>query len=111
MNIGYLIKFKWHPPSGGAPGHAYQVACNLVKRGHQLHTIYYHYPNPLVKTYRQRQLFQFLNAIDVLYIRVDGDFGYEIFTLLKLLRLRRLPVVWEINSPLEELLLRGKTEQ
>ena len=111
MNIGYLIKFKWHPPNGGASGHAYQVANNLIKRGHQLHTIYYHHPIPDVRVYRQRELFQFLRAIDVLYIRVDGDIGYEIYTLLKLLKFAKLPVVWEINSPLEELLLRGKTEQ
>lgn len=111
MNIGYLIKFNWYPPKGGAASHAYQVALNLITQGHQLHTIYYHHPNPMAKVYRQRELFQFLNAIDVLYIRADGDFGYEIFTYLKFLKLFRLPIVWEINSPLEELLMRGKTEQ
>src|SRR3989338_7298606 len=110
MNIGYLIKFKWHPPQGGAPAHAYQVATQLIKRGHHLHVIYYHHPNPVAKVYRQRELAQFLRNIDVLYIRVDGDFGYDIYTLLKFLRFKKLPVVWEINSPLEELLMRGKIE-
>ena len=111
MNIGYLIKFKWYPPEGGAPGHAYQVANQLIKHGHHLHSIFYYNSAPNLKVYRQRQLFKFLQSIDVLYLRVDGDFGYEIFTLLKFLKFMKLPVIWEINSPLEELLMRGKTEE
>ena len=106
-----MVKFRWHPPTGGASSHAYQIATQLIRRGHALHTIYYHHPVPNVQVYRQRELFRFLKNIDVLYIRVDGDFGYEIYTLFKLLKFAKLPVVWEINSPLEELLLRGKTEQ
>ena len=111
MNIGYLVKLKWYPPSGGASGHAYQVANQLIQRGHHLHTIFYYDPIPNVTVYRERQLLNFLRKIDVLYIRVDGRYGHERFTSLKILKLMKLPVVWEINSPVEELLASGKSEK
>lgn len=111
MNIGYLIKLKWYPPGGGAAGHAYQVANQLIQRGHRLHTIFYYDPIPNVTVYRERQLLNFLKAIDVLYIRVDGRYGHERFTSLKILKWMKLPVVWEINAPVEELLASGKPEK
>ncbi len=111
MNIGYLIKFKWYPPQGGGSVHAYQIAQYLMAKGHQLYTIYYYDQIPNVTVYRQRQLLSFLKNIDVLYIRVDGRYGHERFTALKFLKLMNLPVVWEINSPVEELLVMGKSEK
>ena len=102
MNIGYLVSFRWYPPKGGAAVHAYQVAHQLARRGHKIKTISYWHEAPDLEVYRQRELFRFLRDIDVLYIRTHGDWTFEHWTLLKILTLNRLPVVWEINSPLEE---------
>ena len=112
MNIGYLVNFKWYPPQGGGTVHAYQVAHQLARRGHKIKTIFYWHQAPGLEVYRQRELFKFLRDIDVLYIRLHGDWAFEGWTLLKVLKLFRLPVVWEINSPLEELITRGmRTER
>jgi glycosyltransferase involved in cell wall biosynthesis len=102
MNIGYLVNFKWYPPQGGAAVHAYQVAHQLARRGHAIKTISHWHEAPGLEVYRQRDLFRFLRDIDVLYIRLHGDWAFEYWTLLKVLTFFRLPVVWEINSPLEE---------
>lgn len=112
MNIGYLVSFKWYPPQGGPAVHAYQVAHQLAKRGHTIKTMSYWHEAPDIEVYRQRELLQFLRDIDVLYIRLHGDWAFEKWTLLKVLKFFRLPVVWEINSPLEELITRDmRTEQ
>ena len=108
MNIGFLVNFKWYPLQGGGTVHVYQVARHLVQQGHRLHSIFYYDPAPDVRVYRQRQLMQFLKNIDILYIRVDGKFGLEKWTSLKMLK-PFLRVVWEINSPVEEMLSRGKS--
>jgi len=102
MNIGYLIKFPWYPPTSGASVHAFQLAQNLVKRGHKLKTISFWNQPPDLQTYRRRELLKFIREIDVLYMRLHGNWTFEHWTLLKMLRPFRLPVVWEINSPLEE---------
>lgn len=110
MNIGYLIDFKWNPPTGGGTVHAYQVAKHLMAQGHTIHTLNFYDLGPDVVFYRQRQIFKFLKNIDLLYIRIQGSVGVERWTLLKLLKPFSLPVVWEINSPLEELLTKGRTQ-
>ena len=111
MNIGYLINFKWYPPQGGGSVHAYQVAHQLTKRGHSLHAMYYEHRAPNLNVYRQRHIFKFIKNIDVLYIRIHVYYNFENFTLLKALKFFTLPVIWEINAPLEELLTRGKTKE
>lgn len=110
MNIGYLIDFKWNPPTGGGTVHAYQVAKHLMARGHKIHALNFYDLGPDVILYRQRQIIKFLKNIDLLYVRIQGSVGVERWTLLKLLKPFSMPVVWEINSPLEELLTKGRTQ-
>ena len=110
MNIGYFVNFKWYPPETGGGIHTYQVVSQLAKRGHSICTIFYEYKIPNLTIYRQRYLLKFLKDMDVLYIRTHGTNGSleaEKFTLLKILKLFSLPVVWEINAPLDELLTFG----
>lgn len=109
MNIGLLVNFKWYPLKGGGKVHIYQVVQQLTRRGHRFHSIFYYDQAPQVKVYRQRQLFQFLKNVDLLYVRVDGQFGMEKLTCLKFLKMMRLPVIWEINAPVEEMIIRGKS--
>ena len=112
MNIGYLVSFRWYPPQGDSAVHAWQVAHQLANRGHRIKTISYWHQAPILEVYRQRDILRFLRDIDVLYIRTHGDWTFEHWTPLKILTLNRLPVVWEINSPLEELITRGmRTEK
>ena len=109
MNIGLLVNFQWYPLKGGGTVHIYQIVRQLVQRGHKIHSTFYYADAPDVKVYRQRELFQFLKNIDLLYIRIDGKFNIEKFTCLKLLKAMKLPVIWEINAPIEEMLMRGKS--
>jgi glycosyltransferase involved in cell wall biosynthesis len=109
MNIGLLVNFQWYPLKGGGTVHIYQIVRQLVQRGHKIHSTFYYADAPDVKVYRQRELFQFLKNIDLLYIRIDGKFGVEKFTCLKFLKAMNLPVIWEINAPIEEMLMRGKS--
>lgn len=102
MKIGYFINFKWMPARTGAGIHASQLAEKLIERGHSFHKIFYDYQIPVVTEYRRRDFFKFINTIDLLYIRVHEGLSTDKFSLLKLCRFSRLPVVWEINAPLEE---------
>lgn len=113
MKIGYFINFQWYPPKHGNDVHAFQVASQLSKRGHTLNTIFYDYPAPglNINLFRRRNLPRFIKNTDILYIRTDGSFGSEKLTLLKILKLFSIPVVWEINSPLDELLKWGKSPE
>jgi len=109
MNIGYLTSSKWYPPTSGGAVHIYQLVSKLAERGHKIHTMFFDANIPNLTLYRQRHFLRFLRNIDVLYIRTDGRFGAEKSTLLKLPALFTLPVIWEINAPLEELLTFGST--
>lgn len=110
MNIGFLFNNKIYPPKAGGSVHAYQFVKNLTQRGHQISTWYSKtFSWGYLKAYRKREVIPFIRDIDLLYIRIHGKFSYEIFTLLKLLRFGRIPVVWEINAPLEEGLMAGRS--
>ena len=111
MNIGYFARRNWYPPTAGSSVHVYQVARKLSERGHQLHSLRPDIRDPSVQVYRRRELFGFLGSIDVIYIRIFGAWRTGKFGLLKWLRRRPCPVVWEINAPLEEYMLTGRTRQ
>lgn len=111
MNVGYFIHKNWYPPRAGSGVHAYQVATHLMERGHTLSTVFTDVRDPRVERYRRRQLPSFLRAIDAIYIRIFGGAQTGKYGLLKLLRRRRCPVVWEVNAPLEEQLLTGKSHR
>ena len=109
MNIAFFFNDKIYPPKAGGTVHAYQIASNLTKRGHTVCSIFYDYPSPMLKNFRRSEFFKFLNFIDVVYVRLHGTFGQELYTLLKVLTFLKKPVVWEINAPLEEGLSMGRS--
>src|SRR3989338_6927754 len=111
MNIGYFINFKWAPPATGAGIHAYQLAIKLMERGHTFHKIFYDYNIPFIKQYKRREFLKFLKAVDLIYIRVHEGLKTDHYSLLKALRPFNLPVVWEINAPLEENLFLGQSQR
>jgi glycosyltransferase involved in cell wall biosynthesis len=108
LDIGYVYGFNSYPPAGGGGVHVFNLVKNLVVLGNTVHafepesnkacTIYPATPAGIE---------QFLNAIDLLYVRIDGSFLSE--SVLKQVCLRDIgnkPVVWEINSPTDEILAR-----
>ena len=111
MNVGFFFNGKLYPPKAGGNVHAYQIVKQLTRLGHQVSTIFYDTEDPLLKVYHRRDFMRFIRDLDVLYVRAHGKFDKEIYTLFKLLRGRNLPVVWEINAPLEEGILLGKSSK
>jgi glycosyltransferase involved in cell wall biosynthesis len=76
-----------------------------------LSSIFYDQRDPQVTCYRSGQLPAFVRQIDLIYIRMFRGWRTGKFTLLKLAKVGRCPVVWEINAPLEEQLLDGKSQR
>lgn len=111
LNIGYQVRKNWYPPTAGSTVHVHQLATQLTARGHRLHTLVADCTAPGVSCYRMGQLREFLRSIDVLYIRIFGAWQLGKFSLLKLMRWARLPVIWEVNAPLEEHLFTGYTSR
>lgn len=107
MNIGFLYTNYEYPPTSGSGVHGYQLVKNLSNLGHKFYCYYYGGMNPLIKQYRGRDIIKFLKIIDILYIRTDIRYRNELFTLLKIARFFRIPLIWEINAPPQERLLEG----
>ncbi len=111
MNIGYITYPMNYPPKAGGEIHSYYHTRELSRLGHKVfflgnsnisHWIPY---SPDIGGIRK-----FMGESDVLYIRIDGEVRNEKYSLLKDAS-PDLPVVWEVNAPLTELLLRGHTKE
>jgi glycosyltransferase involved in cell wall biosynthesis len=113
MNIGYFVRKDWYPPTAGSSVHVYQLAKQLIQRGHRLHVINHDTadPNPGIVRYQWSEMARFMKNVDVLYIRPFGALETGKFGLLKYLRWPAVPVVWEINSPVEEYRYSGRSPQ
>jgi len=103
MKIGFFY-LQTYPPASGYSPHGYHLIKNLVKRGHTVISCIGD-GNPDCANYPRSKwgAIQVAREADVLYIRVLCTSPLERATLLKLLRPYSLPVVWEVNAPVEEL--------
>ena len=104
MNIGYLYGFDSYPCKNGGSIHVYNLVTNLSSDGVKVHT-FEPEKNPRCTTYpaNEKGIRDFLDNIDLLYIRIDG--WYLSRTHLKLRCMEQAvskPIVWEINAPAEE---------
>ncbi len=106
MRIGFFHGFNSFRAKTGYEVHVQEVVAALVKRGHSILTYYLSEDDPGFKNYRRRQLLDFLRDIEAIYIRVAGGYNAEPYSVLKALRLFSVPLVWEVNSPLEEGIVR-----
>lgn len=97
MNIGYIYRPVNYPPSGASSVHVYQTVKGLLNRGHKMYTLQ-NYSHPQFKKFSKKQVFKFMNEIDLLYVRATGNIFWDSFSMVKFFRKRRLPVVWEFNS-------------
>ncbi len=106
MKIGFFY-VPYYPLTMGRSVHGYNLVRALKKRGHIILSCLG--DGDPECTHYERSKSGALNVArqaDVLYIRIAGRpvHSYlERATLLKLLRPFSLPVVWEVNAPVEEL--------
>ncbi len=107
MKIGFFY-VPYYPLTMGRSVHGYNLVRALKKRGHTILTCLGDGDPECVHYERSKAgALKVARAADVLYIRIAGRpvHAYlEQATLLRLLRPFSLPVVWEVNAPVEELL-------
>lgn len=108
MRIGYICGFNTYPPAAGGSVHAFQVTSGLIKNGHELFGFEYE-KNPSFVNFPLTKVgaINLSRNIELLYIRCDSFCYDEMYTLLKVMKCFRLPVVWEINAPVEEIYASG----
>ncbi len=106
MKIGFFY-VPYYPLTMGRSVHGYNLVRALKKRGHTILSCLGDGDPECVQYERSKWgALKLARAADVLYIRIAGRpvHGYlEQATLLKLLRPFSLPIVWEVNAPVEEL--------
>jgi glycosyltransferase involved in cell wall biosynthesis len=106
MKIGFFY-VPYYPLTMGRSVHGYNLVRALKKRGHTILSCLGVGDPECVQYERSKWgALKVARYADVLYIRIAGRpvHGYlERATLLKLLRPFSLPVVWEVNAPVEEL--------
>lgn len=102
MIIACLYDLNINPPKGGNQRHAYEVVTGFMKAGHTVRVL----NDPTmtgVDNYPKEALTDFLQGIDVLYIRIDArpvkGTAVEQATLAS-----PAPVIWEVNAPFNETL-------
>ena len=105
MKIGFFY-VPYYPLGISASIHGFYLVKALKKRGHTILSCLGEGNPECIQFERTKWgALKLANASDVLYIRIAGNPGYgflEKATLLKLLRPFSLPVVWEVNAPVEE---------
>ncbi len=97
----------YYPLGTGRSVHGFKLVESLKKRGHQILSCLGD-GNPACVQYERtkRGALRLAREADVLYIRIAGRPVHSFLeksTLLKLTRPFSLPVVWEVNAPVEEL--------
>ncbi len=104
MRIGYLYDLQVYPPRGGNHRHVIELVEGFLAAGHRVHVV--DDPTmPGVVNYDSHPsaLQDFIENIDILYVRIDARFIRRWAVLNQCMRyLAGQPVVWEINSPASE---------
>lgn len=104
LRIGYLYDLEAYPPKGGNHRHAYELTQGFLKQGHSVLVV--DDPTmPSVTNYTNKpaSLKQFINNIDILYVRIDARSTRLWQTLNACIKIiNKTPIVWEVNSPANE---------
>lgn len=103
MKIGYVYPFEANPPRGGNRLHAYQLIRGFLARGHQVSTL----GDASMENVRcfpstSEGARALLEAVQVLYVRIDANYLTQAPLIVTLLEEATIPVVWEINAPANE---------
>jgi len=91
----------FHQVRGGSV-HVYQLIQKLSERGCRIYKYFKDEENPYVHCFRRREFLQFLNVPDLYYVRIEGRYLNEKFNWWKYFKIINKPIIWEINSPIEE---------
>jgi len=108
MKIGYLY-YNFYPVTGGASVHGYYLARELKKAGYTLYKLNGEEDSYTVKLSSSlKGAFWILKNCDLIYARADYFlYPRNFLTVLALLLGKK--VILELNSPSDELKLRGKS--
>ena len=103
MKIGFFY-VPYYPLGTGYSVHGYHLVKGLKKRGHHILSCLGD-GNPDCINFERTKAGAIKMAMqaDVLYIRINRSSFLKQATLLKLVRPFSLPIVWEVNAPIEEL--------
>jgi glycosyltransferase involved in cell wall biosynthesis len=110
IKIGFWDGMNAYPPSTGGSVHLYQMMRKLSERGCRIYKYYKDDENPFVHYIRKRDFLQFLKVPDLYYVRIDGRYFNEKFNWWKYFKIINKPIIWEINSPIEEELWHTKID-
>lgn len=106
MRIGYLYNLHAYPPQGGNHTHVVELIKGFLALGHSVSVV--DDPTmPEVKNFQDKNesLREFINNVDVLYVRIDARFTRHWKALKECVALdNSCPVIWEINAPANETL-------
>ncbi len=104
MRIGYLYDLQVFPPRGGNQRHVLELVEGFLAKGHSVSVVG---DSTLadVTNYNDlaESLADFMDNIDILYVRIDARFIRQWKVLSYCMNLlNSQPVIWEINSPANE---------
>lgn len=102
IKIGFWDGMNAYPPGTGGSVHLYQMIRKLSERGCKIYKYFKDADNPDVHYIRKREFLQFLTVPDLYYVRIDGRYLNEKINWLKYYKIINKPIIWEINSPIEE---------
>lgn len=105
MKIGFLHKVNTTPPQSGGSIHTYQLSHYLAHRGYELLALDNEkgeqFSSFFPRTFAGVR--HLISQSDLLYFRIDGRVGWELLSCLPGFVKASQPIVWEINSTLDEL--------
>ena len=106
MRIGYLYNFKAYPPKGGNHVHALELTQGFIRHGHTVSVIDDEtMPGTTNFGKNFEELKNFIENIDVLYIRIDARPCRKWTMMTECIQMAKgLPIILEINSPANETL-------
>ncbi len=102
MNIGFFY-LRYYPVTTSYSVHGHQVVKALKRRGHRILSCSGD-GNPDCENYPRTKwgAFNLAREADILYVRIASNPFLEKATLLRMVKPLSLPVVWEVNAPVEE---------
>ncbi|WP_299486060.1 glycosyltransferase [Acaryochloris sp. IP29b_bin.137] len=105
MKIGFLHKVNTTPPQRGGSVHTYQLSHYLARQGHQLLALDNEQGSQFSDCFSRSLsgLRALISQSDLLYLRIDGRVGWEVASLVPGLVKPGQPIIWEVNSTLDEL--------
>ncbi len=103
MNVGFIHNDDW-PLNNCWSIQSWQIFSRLQKHHKIFTSNRCPFPGAIHAYSGKKDGYSFVQKIDALFIIIDGvfDFYSEKFTMLPLLKRKKIPVIWLINAPIKE---------